>query len=149
MIPTAFTFPVGAKALGVTVSELGVSSKQLVVALATDEIVSVDIQKHMDANAEKGISAVAWLPTNTISYHRTVVGADLIKTFPTKLESTSLMIVLGNDVFFSRVTSGKPFDMLNEDFGYAPLVLTVSATILVTLVTSILVGHNSQKVSWS
>ncbi|KAJ9469134.1 ER membrane protein complex subunit 1 [Diplonema papillatum] len=149
IIPSAFTFSVGARALAATVSERGVASKYLIAALTTDEVVSIDLTRHLLANMNDGISTMSWAPTSVISYNSTVLLSDKILTFPTKLESTSLMLVLGNDIYFTRVTAGKPFDMLNEDFGYIPLVLTVASVTLVTFVSAALSSRKQLTMQWS
>eukprot|EP01063_Lacrimia_lanifica_P030598 TRINITY_DN4885_c1_g1_i1.p1 TRINITY_DN4885_c1_g1~~TRINITY_DN4885_c1_g1_i1.p1 ORF type:complete len:895 (+),score=398.19 TRINITY_DN4885_c1_g1_i1:46-2730(+) len=148
-IPTAFTFPVAATAIGATESQLGVGSKYLLAALSTDEIVSFDLNKHMEASQKMGVSIMAYHPTMTISYNLTVVGVDAIKTFASKLESTCLMVGYGNDLFISRVASGKPFDMLNEDFAYPVLVLTVLFVTVLTVTLASLASAGQLKQQWT
>ena len=44
---------------------------------------------------------------------------------PARIESTSLMLAFGVDLFFTRVSPAKAFDCLGEDFNYVSLVLAV------------------------
>eukprot|EP01060_Flectonema_neradi_P005665 TRINITY_DN137_c13_g1_i1.p1 TRINITY_DN137_c13_g1~~TRINITY_DN137_c13_g1_i1.p1 ORF type:complete len:842 (+),score=172.14 TRINITY_DN137_c13_g1_i1:38-2563(+) len=148
VIPVAFSFPTAVRSMGTTVSGKGVASKQLLVSLATDEIVSIDIAKHLEANSQQSVSSTSWLPTQIVSYNNTVIGADYIKTFPSKLESTCLMITYGYDIFFHRVTAGKPFDMLNEDFAYIPLFLTCVGVATLTVVVAILQKRKTLQGQW-
>jgi len=46
---------------------------------------------------------------------------------PARLESTSLMLAFGVDLFFTRVAPAKTFDCLGEDFNYTSLILAVVA----------------------
>lgn len=45
-----------------------------------------------------------------------------IATAPANLESTSLMLAYGLDLFFARIQPNKAFDSLQDDFPYAFLV---------------------------
>ena len=45
-----------------------------------------------------------------------------IQTAPTFVESTSMVLVYGLDLFFTRVTPSQTFDLLNDEFQYLPLV---------------------------
>ena len=134
--------------MGTTVSEKGVASKQLLAALSTDEIVSIDIAKHLEANSQQSVSSLSWLPTQVVSYNESVVGAEHITTFPSKLESTCLVITYGYDMFFHRVTSGKPFDMLNEDFAYIPLFLTIASITILTFVVAMFEKRKTLQTQW-
>lgn len=52
-----------------------------------------------------------------------------IATAPANLESTSLMLAYGLDLFFARIQPNKAFDSLQDDFPYAFLVfITVMLT---------------------
>jgi hypothetical protein len=44
---------------------------------------------------------------------------------PARIESTSLMLAFGVDLFFTRVSPAKAFDCLGEDFNYVSLTLAV------------------------
>ena len=58
-----------------------------------------------------------------------------IYTAPVYLESTSLVIAFGLDVFCTRVTPSNTFDILNTDFNYFALLAT-SVTLLILTVVS-------------
>jgi hypothetical protein len=53
-----------------------------------------------------------------------VRGITKIISVPTKLESTTLVIALGQDIFITRVAPSKYFDILSKDFSYSGLILT-------------------------
>lgn len=50
-------------------------------------------------------------------------------TSPANLESTTLLLSRGLDLFFTRVQPSKSFDLLPDDFPYALLVLVTGALI--------------------
>lgn len=54
-------------------------------------------------------------PTKTITQINTHTTH---KQAPSKLESTSLVLAVGLDLFFTRVTPSKPFDLLSEEFNH-------------------------------
>ena len=64
-------------------------------------------------------------PPFFVTYDKTVAGLRGGNTFPTALESTSLMFAFGMDIFYTRLTPSKSFDMLDDDFSYALLVVTL------------------------
>jgi len=68
------------------------------------------------------------LPTydkNYLSYDLQLTGLSQLKTFPTRLESTSQVLAYGHDLYLIRVTPDKKFDMIDEEFNYALLFLAI------------------------
>lgn len=64
------------------------------------------------------------VPTAILSYNRTVHQLRGFAVAPARIESTSLMLAFGIDLFFTRVAPAKAFDCLGEDFNYTSLVLS-------------------------
>lgn len=62
------------------------------------------------------------IPTSILSYNHTVYQLRGFAVAPARIESTSLMLAYGVDLFFTRVAPAKAFDCLGEDFNYASLV---------------------------
>lgn len=60
-----------------------------------------------------------------ISHELDVLGIERIITSPTTLESTSLVLSYGLDVFGTRVTPSLPFDLLGKGFNKVTLITTV------------------------
>eukprot|EP00951_Prasinocladus_malaysianus_P003940 scaffold27883_cov33-Prasinocladus_malaysianus.AAC.1 len=50
------------------------------------------------------------------TYDKMVQDVRGAQTFPTNLESTTLMLAYGMDVFYTRLSPSKSFDMLDDDF---------------------------------
>merc|ERR1719453_1597989 len=66
------------------------------------------------------------MPTNVLSYNQDIAGLRGIRAVPAGgLESTSLVLAYGIDMFFCRSAPSKTFDMLPEDFQYGVLALTI------------------------
>ena len=69
---------------------------------------------------------------NVVTYSRNVAGLRWVITAPTALESTSLAVAVGEDIFFNRVAPLGNFDILSSDFNCGYLILTVVALVVVT-----------------
>ena len=66
-----------------------------------------------------------------------------IHSCPSGLESTSLVLACGLDLFFARVQPSRQFDLLAEDFDY-PLV---AAVVLGLVATTFVLRHFSARKS--
>lgn len=77
-------------------------------------------ERLMPYKADLGVS-----PFLYATYDKAVAQLRGIDTFPTTLESSSLMFAYGMDLFYTRLAPSKNFDMLDDDFSYALLVVTL------------------------
>ncbi|KAG5458471.1 MAG: hypothetical protein BJ554DRAFT_1293, partial [Olpidium bornovanus] len=73
-------------------------------------------------------------PRMTVSYYLEVLGVRSIISSPALLESTSLVLAHGLDLFHTRLAPSKQFDVLSEDFSKSGLLLTMTACVLGILV---------------
>lgn len=64
-------------------------------------------------------------PTKVLNYYLPLEGFENVKTTWVQLESTSLAVFYGLDLFVVRVMPEKSFDMLTEEFNYQAIVLTI------------------------
>mmetsp|Transcript_51469 Transcript_51469/g.90875 ORF Transcript_51469/g.90875 Transcript_51469/m.90875 type:complete len:110 (+) Transcript_51469:3-332(+) len=71
-------------------------------------------------------------PLTVLSHRHAIKQPRMIVCAPTMLESTSLVFVIGLDLFLSRVAPAKEFDRLNEDFNFVALV---GATVFLVVAT--------------
>ena len=71
-----------------------------------------------------------------------------IHTSSAGLESTSLVLAYGLDLYFTRVTPSKLFDVLKEDFDYIFISGVLSALILGTIISSKLASIRKLNLSW-
>lgn len=68
-----------------------------------------------------------------LSHSRSVLGTRKIATSPARLESTSVVVAYGMDVFYTIVMPSRQFDVLNGSFAKDKLVYTISS--MFTIVT--------------
>lgn len=67
---------------------------------------------------------------------------------PAGLESSSLILGVGIDIFFTRVAPSKAFDSLASDFSYSLLAISLAVLVLATIVCAILVRDSEMKKKW-
>lgn len=70
-------------------------------------------------------------------------------TEPTGLESTSLVLALGLDLFGCRVAPSKTYDKLDPNFNYALLVLVLVAMSIAVLVSGRMSATKRLKDQWT
>lgn len=71
-----------------------------------------------------------------------------IITVPSRLESTSLVLTLGLDLFFTRVAPSGTFDVLSENFNKAQLVLTITGLAIAVVVVRPIVARKTLRERW-
>ena len=57
---------------------------------------------------------------------------DKLRTFSTRLESTSQVLSYGHDLFLARISPDKKYDMIDEEFNYALLFAAIAGLIVAT-----------------
>ncbi|CEM29319.1 unnamed protein product [Vitrella brassicaformis CCMP3155] len=160
--PTAFNatfiFPSGIRLMGVTATQRGVTTRIVLLGLSSGHIYGASKnvlnarrpvvappragskpKKLSAAEREEGIPPYApTLPithTDMLSYYQQVCHLRGISTYPTELESTSLLFAYGLDLFFAPVQPAKGFDVLSSTFNYPLLsvsLLAITAAVIVT-----------------
>ena len=137
-----FSLPSSVRALSVTDTLRGVSSKKVLLGVASGQAVMLDCRfldprrpdtAPSDQQKKEGLMQyhpeLPIIPTQVITYNRTIERLREFYPIPARLESTSLVLSVGLDLFYTRTTPSQPFDLLAEDFNYALLViLTVALT---------------------
>ena len=78
-----------------------------------------------------------------ISYDLELFGLEQVRTFTTRLESTSQVLVFGHDLFFARMMPDKGFDLLDEDFNYYALFAFIVLLIIGDYALSIFLKKRS------
>jgi hypothetical protein len=90
---------------------------------------------------------VIW--TDFINHKNTLDGLIRIDSFPTHLESTSISVAIGKDVFISPVYIGNaPYDVLSPFFNYWLLYVSVSVVISGVIGTSMLAKRKELYNKW-
>ncbi|KAJ3107135.1 hypothetical protein HDU97_004828 [Phlyctochytrium planicorne] len=139
----SYVFPIPITALSFTDTKAGITSRELIVGLANNQVYGVS-KRLLDSRRPMGAPTaddreemlvpyrpiLDYNPKEVISYHLEVAGVSKIVSSPSEIESTSLVAAYGLDVFLSRRSPSKVFDVLSEDFNYASLILTVIALLI-------------------
>lgn len=142
VISQAFMIPEPISHMAVTQTRQGITTRQLLCVLpSSNSIVGIprpvlDPRRPVDrdptaAEAEEGLFRYApfleldgkWY----LSHTRDVAGIKAVLSRPTLLESTSLVLAYGNDIYGTRATPSQAFDILGKNFSKLQLVLTVVA----------------------
>jgi len=84
-------------------------------------------------------------PRLLVSHVRDVIGVKEILASPTIVESTSLVLAYGIDVFASRVTPSLKFDVLGKEFNKVALLGTVGALALAVMALKPMVSLKREK----
>ena len=146
-----YAFGAPAAALAVTQTMKGITPKTLLLATASGSLMLLDKRfldprrpmvpggpsKMSAADREEGLmpygpSLGGVQPLAVASHRHALARPTTIVSAPTTLESTSLALVIGLDLYGSRVSPAKDFDRLNEDFNFVALV---GAILLMTAAT--------------
>merc|ERR1719309_312916 len=81
------------------------------------------------------IPELAVMHESILNYNQTLQGVRDIVTSPSGLESTSLVFVYGLDLYGTRVTPSKGFDLIKEDFDYLMITSVIAGLALASYVT--------------
>ncbi|KAG0344752.1 hypothetical protein BG004_004193 [Podila humilis] len=160
VISQAFPFPYEATAIGVTSTKAGISSKDILFGLSRQSVMAVN-KRFLDPRRPMGAptaaekeemlipyTAISDDPRQFLSYHLEVAGIRKIVTAPTLLESTTIVVAFGQDVFVTRHAPSKTFDILNEDFSKSQLLLTIVALTVALFVTAPMMKKKMLKELW-
>lgn len=105
-----------------------------------------------DKQREEGI--IPYIPElplqheSMINYNQTVAKISGIYTAPSGLESTCLVLVYGLDLFVTRVSPSKTFDLLKEDFDYVMISIVLIALTSASYIVKHLAAKKAIKQAW-
>mmetsp|Transcript_44347 Transcript_44347/g.105657 ORF Transcript_44347/g.105657 Transcript_44347/m.105657 type:complete len:1000 (+) Transcript_44347:34-3033(+) len=161
LVSQAYISTVGIKHLAVTETMHGITTKNVLMALSTDQIFSMDkklldprrpVGKPTANDQEEGLVAFSpylpLAPTSMLTYNQTVFGLRGITVAPAKIESTCLMLAYGTDLFFTRVAPAKTYDCLGEDFNYPSLIAAILILFTATQVVAWYLGRSELNKAW-
>lgn len=77
-----------------------------------------------------------------------VLGLRGVSVAPAVLESTTLVLCYGSDLFFTRISPALHFDSLQSDFSYGLLVMALIALTVGTFVARISSEKAMLKAKW-
>ncbi|KOB77645.1 Uncharacterized protein OBRU01_03726, partial [Operophtera brumata] len=89
------------------------------------------------------------LPAESVlNYNVSLHRVRAIHTAPSGLESTSLVLATGLDVFYTRVAPSKTFDLLKDDFDYYLITVVLAALVVATYSTKYFAARKMLKMAW-
>lgn len=155
-----FIFPSGISGMCDTVTLRGMTNKHLIVALPSGGLLEIPkifldprrpIIMTMDHREEGLIPYAPELPIpseSIINYDQSLVRIKGLSTSPAMLESTSLVFAYGLDLFFTRVTPSKTFDILKDDFDHVLITGVLVLLIVGSYISKLLAQRKALHAAW-
>ncbi|KAK7866597.1 hypothetical protein R5R35_010431 [Gryllus longicercus] len=156
----AYILPGNIVAMKETITEKGITSKHILVALANGGVLElpwmfVDPRRPITVTPEmREEGVIPYMPElpvpseSIINYNQTVQRVQGIHTAPSGLESTCLVLVYGLDLYYTRVAPSKTFDVLKEDFDHFLISAVLLGLTVVSYITRKLASRKALKQAW-
>lgn len=157
VISQAYLFPRRIHAFTSVLTRYGITSRDIISYIDSNQIIMIpkkllDPQRPILVNnkiSSESIKGLIPYDVNlfidskiVISSKNEVYGIKNILSSPTLLESTSLILAYGHDIFFTYVTPSNSFDVLNPSFNKLQLLLTILSLIVGLFVLRSMVGFS-------
>ena len=156
---------IAADSLSVTKTAHGTAAKMLLVATPGGQIAQIDRRlldprrpvipagaKLSKAQAAEGLppyhSELIIPGPSFATLNRRILKLRSIYTAPAILESASLMLGVGIDLFYARLQPSRGFDMVPDDFPHALLVTMVMGMAVALMVLKTLLQKRALKLKW-
>jgi hypothetical protein len=161
-----FTTRLAVSALGVTKTAHGTAAKMLLIGTTGGQVYMLD-RRMLDPRrplVSPGTKPTpAQLAENLPPYHpelavvgpmfatmdRRVARLNKIATAPAVLESASLMVAIGLDMFYTRLQPSRGFDMVPDDFPHALLVAMVCGMAIALVALKAVLQQRALKLKWA
>ncbi|RLN30089.1 ER membrane protein complex subunit 1 [Panicum miliaceum] len=143
----SYFFTHSVKAMAVTQTAKGITSKQLLIGTISDQVLALD-KRYLDprrsANPtqqekEEGIipltDSLPIIPQSFVTHSHQVEALRGIVSIPAKLESTTLVFTYGVDLFYTQLAPSRTYDSLTDEFSYALLLITIAVLVAAIIVT--------------
>ena len=162
VLAKAYSLPKPVTALGITATRAGISGKRLLMACTDGQVYHADRQmleprrpmgQVKDAEKEEGLrqysEMIPMISYMSLSYTQVVEGVKYITSAPTDLESqTFIMAYGGPDIFFTRTSPSRGFDLLPEEFNRIMLSIVVVVLIVGAFALQRMVFNKKVKKGW-
>jgi ER membrane protein complex subunit 1, C-terminal len=162
VLSKTYSVPRPVTALGVTQTRNGISAHQILLATTEDRVYSVgrgvleprrplsDLKESEKLEGLRQYSElIPLIALQALSYNLTVHAPTQILSAPTELESQTLVFAFGGpDLFFTRTSPSKGFDMLPESFNRILLSLLTVGLVAVVAVTKRMAKQKIVKHGW-
>eukprot|EP00742_Colponemidia_sp_Colp-10_P017564 GILJ01020206.1.p1 GENE.GILJ01020206.1~~GILJ01020206.1.p1 ORF type:complete len:537 (-),score=89.04 GILJ01020206.1:94-1536(-) len=150
-------FPPGAiSSLGTTVSFQGVARKLVIFGTPAGLVYSIDLRAFLFGGqkvpGKPDAAPYTFVPTSSssvISHRNSVVQSKFVVVSPTNLESSNHVVVAGLDMMYCRVSAGKAWDLLNDDFNHHLLMTICGVLLLATIAARWVASHRNLKLQWA
>lgn len=154
-----------AAALGITKTGRGISAKKILLGTTSGQIYMMD-RRHIDprrpvvppgtkpnaAAAGEGLPPyhpeLPVIPTAFATLNKRLAGLTGLRTEAAMLESSTLLIGWGMDVFFARLAPSQTYDMVPEDFPFALLVISVVGLAAALIAVRMAVKKRATRMKW-
>ena len=133
-------------ALGATATSRGIASKHVLLGVEPGQLSALDrraldprrpnldendksraarkrVERELDEGLRPYAPFVPLAPRSVVTYDQQILKLSAIYATDAKLESTSLVLATGVDIFGCRHTPSGAFDLIADDFNYALLLL--------------------------
>ncbi|XP_052284794.1 ER membrane protein complex subunit 1-like isoform X1 [Dreissena polymorpha] len=156
----AYVFPLPIFTMATSITEKGITSKDILIALKNGGIFSLPkafmdprrpLVPTQETQEEGTVPYIPELPVHTegiINYYQTLSHIRGLHTSPTGLESTSLVLAYGLDLFQTQVQPSKMFDVLKEDFEHWLIASVVLAMLVASFITQKLAARKALSRQW-
>uniref|UniRef100_A0A1I7TGB0 ER membrane protein complex subunit 1 n=1 Tax=Caenorhabditis tropicalis TaxID=1561998 RepID=A0A1I7TGB0_9PELO len=157
----SYIYAQGVEAMTVSETEQGLTTRSILLAHPTGSIHEVS-RRLLDANRPMELTQamreemmIGYMPEiavateEMINYNQTVHRVRGIKTSPSGLESTSLVLAYGTDLFFTRLVPSGTFDILKDDFDHVLISLVLTGLVVGSYVSKRLARSNALASQWS
>jgi hypothetical protein len=162
VLQKTFVFPEGIKAMVTTQSKRGITNKHLVLGLTSDQLLlldrrMLDPRRPSDAptpdDKKEGLfqyhPIIQYNNALVVTYTKKVPRLTSIYSVPAELESTTLLLGVGLDVFYARSNPSRGFDLMPSDFSYAQLMLICGGLIVGVMYASSAVRSKNLNQQWA
>ncbi|KAK3137235.1 hypothetical protein QOZ80_5BG0449570 [Eleusine coracana subsp. coracana] len=143
----SYFFTHSVKAMAVTQTAKGITSKQLLIGTVGDQVLALD-KRFLDPRRsvnptqqekEEGIipltDSLPIIPQSFVTHSHQVEALRGIVSIPAKLESTTLVFTYGVDLFYTQLAPSRTYDSLTDEFSYALLLITIAVLVGAIIVT--------------
>jgi len=161
VIANSFVFPQGISAIAASETEQGLTTRSVIIAMPFGGLLEVSrrlldarrpLEMTADLREEMIVPYMPELPIATedlINYNQTVLQIEGIKTASSGLESTSLMLAYGLDLFYTRLTPSGTFDVLKDDFDYLLISLVLVGLVIASFALKRFSRYQNLKQAWA
>ncbi|XP_071038929.1 ER membrane protein complex subunit 1 [Parasteatoda tepidariorum] len=155
-----FIFPNLVISMADTITERGMTSKHILIVLPSGGILELPktfldprrpihpLPEHREEGLIPYIPELPVMAEGIINYNQSVMQVKGITTAPSGLESTCLVFVYGLDLFYTRVTPSKTFDILKDDFDHYLISVVLLGLLILSYTTKRLAARKTLRAAW-